>query len=159
MAVVVPVLAAVGGGSATAGAILLGAAAATVASGVISAQQSRAAGKMKEAQSKIDANAEGDAAREREIKRKRNLLRAISSQQAAAAAGGVSFSEGSPAAIGRLDISQANRDARIDNANTKQKQQALRQRGRAARIQGNAQSAMTLLDTAARAGSTVAGRL
>lgn len=149
MAVVVPVLTTIGGGSAATGAVLLGAAALTVGAGVQSAQMSRAAGKAQEAQSKIDAAAEGDAAREREIKRKRNLLRAISSQQAQAGAAGVAF-EGSTARIAQLDIDEANRDLIVDRANTRQRQRALRQQGRAARIQGSAQAATTLLDTAGR---------
>lgn len=148
MAFVVPIATAVGGGSAAAGAVILSAAAATVGAGVISAQQSRAAGKIAEAQSNIDANAEGDAARQRAILRKKNLLRAISSQQAAAGAAGVAFSEGSPAAIARLDIDESRMDLDVDRANTRQRQRGLRAQGRAARLQGNAQAATTLLDTA-----------
>ena len=92
MAFVVPLATAVGGGSAALGAVLLGSAALGIGAGVISAQQQIAAGKFAKAQSIIDAAAEGDAATQREIIRKRNLLRAISSQQAAAGAAGVAFS-------------------------------------------------------------------
>ena len=61
----------------------------TVASGVYSAQQQKAAGKAANAEAQIAANREGDAARAREIERRRALLRAIASQNAAAGAGGV----------------------------------------------------------------------
>lgn len=150
-AVVIPFLTTVGGGSVATGAILTGAAVATVGSGVISAQQSRAAGRMQQAQAEINANAEGDAARERETQRKKLLLRAISSQVAEAGASGIRFSEGSPEQIARLDIDESRRDIEFDRANTLQRQRGLRSQGRAARIAGNARAASTLLDTAAKA--------
>ena len=145
----VPILASIGGGSAATGAVLLGSAALTVGAGVASARQSRAAGRIAEAQANIDANAEGDAAREREIQRKRLLMRAISSQSARAAAGGVAL-EGSPARIAALDIDEANRDLLVDRANSLQRQKSLRAAGRAARTQGSNQGMVTLLDTAGR---------
>lgn len=155
MAFIVPVAAAIGGGSAATGAVLLAGAAATVAGGVMSAQASRRAGKFTQAQAEIDARAEGDAAREREIERKRGLMRALSSQAAQAGRAGVSFTEGAPAHIARLDIDEANRDLITDTANTRQRQSGLRAQGRAARFQGRAQAAATLLDTVGRTTSAV----
>jgi len=156
MAVAVPIVTAIGGGSLGAGIVITAAAAASAAAGVASASAQRAAGRHAEAQSVIDANAEGDAAREREIQRKKDLLRAISSQQAAAGATGVAFNQGSPAAIARLDIAEANRDLAIDSSTSKQRQRSLRAQGRAARFAGRAQSAATLLDTVAGLGKTIA---
>ncbi len=122
-----------------------------IASGVKQAELQRFAGKVEEAQSKIDAAAEGDAARQREIKRKKNLLRAISSQQAKAGAAGVAFSEGSPARIAQLDIDEATDDLLVDTANTRQAQRQRLSQGRVARFVGKQQSTITLLDTAAKA--------
>ena len=122
-----------------------------VISGVEQARLQRFAGKVEEAQSVIDAAAEGDAGRNREILRKRNLLRAISSQVAKAGATGVAFSEGSPARIAQLDIDEATDDLLIDTASTRQAQRSRLSQGRIARFVGNKQSALTLLDTAVRA--------
>lgn len=149
MAFIVPVATAVGGGSMATGAIILASAAATVGAGVISAQEHRRAGKLAQAQSEIDARAEGDAGRQREIERKRLLRRALSSQIAQAGAGGVSF-EGSVARAAQLDIDAAAEDLMIDRANTLQRQRGIRSQGRAARVSGNAKAVTTLLDTAGR---------
>lgn len=150
MGVFVPIAAAVGGGSALLGGALLATAAVSLYAGVESARMTRQAGKIAEAQSRIDANAEGDAARNREIERKKMLLRAISSQQAQAGAAGVSFSEGSPRAIAQLDIDEAADDLLIDRTNTRARQRALITGGRNARISANAQANISLLDTAAQ---------
>lgn len=119
-------------------------------SGVKEAELQRFAGKVEEAQSVIDAAAEGDAGRQREILRKKNLLRAISSQQAKAGAGGIAFSEGSLARIAQLDIDEATEDLLIDTASTRQAQRQRLSQGRIARFIGKAKSTATLLDTAAR---------
>lgn len=122
-----------------------------VASGLMQAQQQRRAGQIAEAQAQIDANAEGDAAREREIERRRGLMSALSSQVAQAGAAGVMFSEGSPARIAALDIAYADRDSAVDRANSSARQRALKLQGKNARIAGNAAAAVTLLDTASNA--------
>ncbi len=121
-----------------------------IVSGVKEAELQRFAGKVDERQSVIDAAAEGDAARRREILRKKNLLRAISSQQAKAGATGVAFSEGSLARIAQLDIDEATEDLLIDTADTRQAQRSRLAQGRAARFVGKAKSDITLLDTAAK---------
>jgi hypothetical protein len=150
MAFVVPIAAAIGGGSAATGAVILASAAATVGGGLYSAKQSREAGKAAQAELAIEAKAEGDAVRQREIERKRNLLRALSSQQAHAGAGGVRIDTGSPKALVNLDIAEAQKDNDIDSLNSKTRQRALRFRGQNARAAGSAQSTATLLDTAGR---------
>lgn len=149
MAVAIPALATIGGGSVLTGGVLLASAAATVYGGVTAAREQRRAGRFAEAQANIDAAAEGDAARQREIERKRMLRRALSSQIASAGAGGIAF-EGSAARAAQLDIDEAIKDLTIDRANTRQRQSSLRSQGRAARFAGKQQARMTLLDTAAR---------
>ncbi len=150
MAFVVPIAMAVGGGSAAAGAVTLAAAAATVGAGVASARNTRAAGKAHEIETKIAAQAEGDAARQREIERKRNLLRSISSRQAYAAAAGVKDNEGSQASLINLDIAEAGKDSVVDNTNTKVRQRALNFQGANARSGANSAARASLLDTAGR---------
>lgn len=148
MAVVGPALPAlgiIGGGSQVVGAALV---AATVGAGIVSIQQTRAAGKIAEAQADINSKAEGDKARDREIDRRKQLLRAISSQVASAGASGVAFDEGSPEQIARLDIEEARDDSLIDTANTKQRQRGLKLQGRAARVQANTRAFASLIDTA-----------
>ncbi len=125
--------------------------AAVVVSGVQQSQQQRAFGKVQERQSEIDADAEGDAARGRAIQRKKDLLRAISSQRAKAGAAGVAFTEGSPARIAQLDIDEATDDLFVDRANSLTRQRGLLSQGRAARKEGNVAATSTLLDTAVRA--------
>lgn len=138
-----------GGGSAAAGAVTLAAAAATVYAGAESAKASRRAGQASAAEAQIQATSEGDAARQREIERKRNLLRAISSQSAVAGAAGVKINEGSPSSLINLDIAEANADSDVDAGNTKAKQRALKFRGQNAISAGNSAANVSMLDTAA----------
>lgn len=142
MAFFVPVLAAVGGGSAIAGGLTL----ATAALGVGSAVQAHKAGKVVEAENKLQAKAEGDAARTREIERKRALLRAVATQHASAAAGGIAFG-GSQAAIARRDIEDFRNDLLADRANTATAQRILRARGQSARASGDLGAVRSLVDT------------
>jgi hypothetical protein len=121
----------------------------TIASGVYSAQQQKAAGKAANAEAQIAANREGDAARGREIERRRALLRAIASQNAAAGAGGVSVNE---ATLG-ADLMYATDDLMTDRSNTLQTQSLLRLQGSNAKRAGKVGAFTTLLDTA---GSTAA---
>ena len=158
-AAIIPVVTAIGGGSAMAGTVLLATAATSLYAGVASAKTERVAGRNAEAQANIDANAEGDAARQREIERKKGLARAFSSQLAQAGATGIAFSEGSPAKIAQLDIAEAVSDTRIDNASSKQRQSSLRSQGRAARFIGDNRSTVALIDAAAGFGGTVGGAI
>lgn len=116
----------------------------TAASGLYSARQSSLAGKAAEKEAKIAARREGDAARQREIERRRALMRALAAQGAEAAASGVSPSE----ALFSADIQYANSDFNVDTANTRETQARLRAQGRNARVSGNAAAITTLLDTA-----------
>ncbi len=145
-----PAIASLGGGSLATGSILLASAAASAGAGLYSAKQSREGGKMQQAELEMEAKSEGDAARQREIERKRTLLRALSTQQAYAGAAGLRSDTGSPRTLADIDIADARSDNEIDNVNTRSRQRALQFRGRNARVAGNAQSAVTLLDTAAR---------
>lgn len=154
MAFAAPFVLAIGGGSMAAGATVLATAALSTYAGVTAAKEQRRAGKFAEAQAGIDAKAEGDAARQREIERKRGLMRALSSQVASAGARGVGL-EGSLAQIAQLDIARSREDIDIDTANTKARQAALRQQGRAARAAGNTQARLTLLDTAIKVANQV----
>lgn len=142
--------AAIGGGSMVAGAATLAAAAATVYTGVRSAQESKRAGKFAQAESEIEARAEGDAARQREIERKKTLMRAIASRAAYAGAGGIRTDVGSQAALVNIDVADARSDDNIDAINSSSRQRALRIRGQNARDAGKSQAASTLIDTAVR---------
>lgn len=130
----------------------------TAAAGVAAYRQQRIAGKFEQKQSEIDAAAEGDAARQREIDRKRGLLRAISSQQAAAAAAGISSSEGAQAKIAQLDTALSSNDLGVDIANTRQRQSSLLSQGRAARFAGDMGATVSLLDTAGRTYKALPGK-
>lgn len=121
----------------------------TIASGVYSAQQQKAAGKAANAEAQIAANREGDAAKKREIERRRALLRAIASQNAAAGAGGVAVN----AATLGADLMYATDDLMTDRSNTLQTQSLLRLQGANAKRAGKVGAITTLLDTA---GSTAA---
>ena len=141
-------VAVLGAGSTAAGAVTLATAAVTVYSGLESAKQNRRAGAAAQAEAQMAATTEGDAARQRELERKRNLLRAISSQTATAAAAGIKANEGSANSLINLDIAEANIDQNVDSGNTKAQQRALQFRGQNARIAGNAAARTSLLDTA-----------
>jgi hypothetical protein len=143
MAFFVPILAAVGGGSALAGGLAI----ASAGLGVMSAVQERAAGKAERGALNLQAKQAGDAARAREIERKRDLLKALATQNAAAGAQGVAFS-GSKAAIARTDIRQAATDLLADTANTRTQQRILRTRGANAQKAGNMKALTSLVDTA-----------
>jgi hypothetical protein len=143
MAFFVPILAAVGGGSAIAG----GLAVASAAVGVMGAAQQRAAGKAENAGYKIEVKQAGDAARGREIERKRDLLRALATQAATAGAQGVAM-QGSNVGIALGDIKQARNDLLADTANTKTQQRILRTKGINAQRAGNNAAITSLVSTA-----------
>ena len=143
MAQFAPVLAAIGGGSAVTGAALV----ATVAAGSLSARQQYIAGKEAQISAKMEAKQEADAARGREIERKRSLLRALATQNAAAGAQGVAFS-GGKAAIAQTDIRDAVEDLMIDRSNTSRRAFALKRSGNQAKRQGNLNATISLIDTA-----------
>lgn len=145
MAFVAPALAAVGGGSAVAGAVTV----ASAAAGIYSAAQSRQAGLAASADARAQAKTETVNAQQREIDRRRDLIRALSSQNASAGAGGVETS-GSVGAIMRQDINNAQNDLLFDSVNTQSRQRVLRSRASNAVKTGNASAATSLLDTAGK---------
>lgn len=116
--------------------------------GLAAAQQYRS-GKLQEYQFKAEAAQEGDAARQREIDRKRNLLRALASQRASAAAGGADFS-GSLGNLARVDIEQAATDLEYDKVNTGRRTRVLRASGKEAAKAGELAAGASLLDGASR---------
>jgi hypothetical protein len=143
MAFIAPVLAAVGGGSAIAGAITIG----TAAVGAMSAAQQYKAGKQQQIEAKIAAQREGDAARQDEIERRRELVRSISTRNAFAGAQGADTG-GSIAGMTRRDIRDNRNDLLIGRVNSAARMRALRSQGaNAARI-GGYNAASSLLDSA-----------
>lgn len=143
MAFFVPVLAAVGGGSALAGGLALGAA----GLGVAKAYQTYKMGEVANAEAKLASKQAGDAARGREIERKRDLLKALATQNAHAGAQGVAI-QGSNEAIARADIRDARNDLLADTANTRTQQRIYRARGRNAQSEARLGAVTSLLDTA-----------
>lgn len=128
-------------------------AATSVVAGVRASQMQKQAGIIQQQELKAEAAGEADAARGREIERRRALLRALSTQNATAGAGGVT-TDGSVGMLARRDIEDASSDLLTDANNSAQRIRMLGLRGENARRVGSAQAATTLLDTA----SNVAGR-
>lgn len=143
MAFVVPALAAVGGGSAVTGAMTL----AAFGLGTWQAIEQKKASNQQKNQIKIQAKTEAAAGAQREVERRRNLVRALASQNAAAGAGGIQ-TDGSVEAIARRDIRDSNNDLLASNANTDARQRALRARASNASRSGNLSAATSLLDGA-----------
>lgn len=121
--------------------------ASTVASGAVAAKASIDAGKAAANEAKLQARREGDAARSREIERKRRLLQSLASQSAQAAAYGAS----PDLSVAAADIKYAQEDALADLAGVRTEQSLLRARGRNARRAGYYSAAGSLLDTASGA--------
>lgn len=122
-------------------------AAIALGSGVLAAGAQYRAGKQQEIQYKQEAKQEGDSAKQREIERKRNLLRALASQRATAAAMGAEFS-GSLANIAQVDIEEAATDLAVDSVNSARRQRVLRLSGSEASRAGTVAAAGSLLDSA-----------
>ena len=121
---------------------------------MLAAAQTIQTGRVTEAQSEIDAAAEGDKARTNAIQKKKDLMRALSAQAARAGAQGIAF-EGSVAAIAERDIEDARNDLLIDDANSRARQRALKSQGKNARRASQVQAGSSLLDTASRVGETL----
>ena len=128
--------------------------AATVGSGVLSAKAQRDAGIAAKNEAHNQAVREGDAARGREIERRRRLLQALASQSATAGAQGASPDW----SVATSDISYAQNDILTDQSNTIAEQNALRARGRNARRAGNIGAITSLLDTAGSVAGTFGGK-
>lgn len=115
--------------------------------GVYSSHEQRKAGVAQANQYKVEAKTEQVAAGQREIERRRNLIRALASQNAAAGAAGIETS-GSAAAIYNSDINDAQNDLLYDTFNSKARQRALMARASNSVKAGNAAANASLLDTA-----------
>lgn len=89
------------------------------------------------------AKAEELSASQRQIDRRRNLLRALSSQNASAGAAGVELS-GSATAIAKADIRDATNDLLIDKSNSNTRLRSFRSEAQNLRRRGNAQFASSL---------------
>lgn len=127
------------------------AAVATVASGLVGAKASIDAGKAQNIAYKQQAQAERDAAQQREVERKRRLIGALGGQVVSAAAGNVDISSGSPRAVAKYDIQQAQRDYLHDTAVTGRRARSLIMAGQAAQQQGYYGAFTSLADSGARA--------
>lgn len=120
----------------------------TAVSGVVQYKAQQDAGKVASAEAKLAARKEGDAARAREIERRRALVRSLASQNAQAGAYGIA-TEGSPRAIAYGDVTQFQNDLLTDTVNTKNQQNLYRTQGKNARASARIGGVTTLLDTAA----------
>lgn len=144
LAPLAPLLASIGGGSAVAGGVMLGT---TLASGAMSAISARNAGIAQDQQYKYQAYTEGLAAKQREIERRRDLLRSLSSMNAQAGVGGVETG-GSIGGIIMRNIRENQNDLLTNDANLSATRSALRAAGANAKQAANTQAALSLLDTA-----------
>lgn len=136
-------LASIGGGSAVAGGLLVGSAVA----GGLAAKSTYDAGQIAKAEYKLQSKQEGDAARGREIERKRALLSSLAAQHARSGAQGVTM-QGSNVAIARRDIKDNRQDLLYDTANTRTRQRILRSRGSNVSYQGSVGAITSIADTA-----------
>lgn len=127
------------------------------AAGTMAAVQQRNAGIIQSNQLKAQARVETDAARGREIERRRDLMRALAAQSARAGALGVETS-GSIGGIMRTDIQQGQQDLLTDSANTSAKRRALIYGANSAVQQGNIGAVATLLQTGAQSMSMMPGK-
>jgi hypothetical protein len=124
-----------------------------VGGGVLSAAASRRAGQEQSIELKQAALQEEDAAKDRELNRRRALVRALSTQIASFGASGVDPGTGSPAAIARRDAFLADEETAIDRAQTARQSTTLRRQARSARRIGTLRATSTLLSTGAQAAS------
>lgn len=152
MAFVVPALAALGGGSAVTGGVIAATVAISAGAGAYSAIESHKAGVAASQQAQQQATADGDQARVQEINRRRDLVKALSTQDAYAGATGQAGG-GSLAAIARSDINDASNDLLTSNLNSTNRQRALRMQASSDVSAGNAKAYSSLLDTVSSSAS------
>lgn len=129
-------------------------AATAVVGGGLAVKSQHDAGVAQDQQAKFQARTEADAAKGREITRRQDLMRALSSQNAAAGAAGVETS-GSIGQIMRTNIKQNQQDLLYDAAGVGARRAAMLAGGENARLAGNAGAVGTLFDTVSSAGSTL----
>lgn len=121
----------------------------TVAAGTYSAVQARNAGIAQSNELKAQSRVEGLAAKQNEIERRRDLIRALSSQNAAAGAAGVT-TDGSIGAIMKRDIRDNQNDLLVSSANSSAQSSLRRSQASNSRQQGNIRAVTSLLDTGAK---------
>lgn len=126
--------------------------AATLIGGALEVKSQHDAGVAQDQQAQFQARIEGDAAKGREIDRRQELMRALSSQNAAAGVAGVETS-GSIGGTMRTNIKQNQQDLLRDAAGTGARRSALLAQGRNARLSGNLAGAGSLFSTIGAAGS------
>lgn len=131
--------------------------AATVASTAMSVKASMDAGAAASAEASAQAKREGDAARGREIERRRALLRALSSENAAAGAAGITAGGSVGGSIAK-DIQYATDDLYTDRSNTYSVQSQLLAQGANARRAGKTQAMVSLLDGVQQIGLLTGGK-
>jgi len=129
----------------------------TVASTALQVKSSRDAGQIASKEAELAARKEGDAGRQREIERRRALIRALASQNAQAGASGIT-TDGSVGAVAQSDIKQFQNDLLGDYVNTKNQQSLYRTQGKNAKRAGNIGAGMALLDGAAKVGALGDGK-
>lgn len=115
-----------------------------IAGTVASAKASSNAGKMASIQYREQADQETDAARDREIDRRRRLVTALASQNAEAGALGIA-PVGSTSAIALSDVRRARYETLADKAGTGRRSLMLRSSAKHARSQGALTAGATLL--------------
>jgi len=118
----------------------------TVAAGAYSAVQARNAGIAQSNELKAQSRVEGLAAKQNEIERRRDLIRALSSQNAAAGAAGVT-TDGSIGTIMKRDIRDNQNDLLVGDANASAQARLRRSQASNSRQQGNIRAVTSLLDT------------
>lgn len=130
---------------------IIGAAAslASAGAGVYAAKMSAKAGAEQANELRVQARAEGNAAKQQEIERRRNLMRALASQSAAAGAMGIETS-GSFGNLMSRDIQDNENDLLVANAGTSLRQRSLAAAASNARRTGRGNATASLLDTAGR---------
>ena len=117
-------------------------------SAAISSQQQITAGRIKNFESRVEADQIEAAASSREADRKEDLARAIASQSAGAGASGISL-QGSPLTVLEADIEAEERATGRDLFQARLGKQAARTRGRTAERTARNRATVSLLKTAA----------
>jgi hypothetical protein len=130
---------------------LVALAAVGLASGAYAAREQKRQGAIQSAELKAQAKTEAVAAGASALERRRALVRALSSQNAAAGAAGIETS-GSVEAIARRDIRDAQNDLLYSTMNSDERQRALRaQASNAVRV-ANTKATVSMLDSVASVG-------
>jgi hypothetical protein len=124
--------------------------AATVAAGAAQAVQTRNAGIIQSQQYQQAATAEGDAARGREIERRRILIKTLAARDAYAGATGQTTG-GSIATLNMRDINDASNDLLYDKGSVAAKQRAYTSGASNARSAGNIGAFGALMQTGMKA--------